>query len=935
MKKVFALLLCLVLASTVLVACQEEEVHTHTYTDEWRYDATDHWRTATCEHVDEVADKGAHVDADQNDICDVCGYIADHTHWFENGWAWNESTHYHKAACGHNVKKDETKHEDTNNDAICDICTYDYDHTHTYDEVWVSVDETGHWHAPTCGHNVAGSDKGAHADANNDGDCDDCGYNGGHEHTYASEWTHTDDEHWREVTCGHTVSVAEKGVHADENGDTTCDVCGFTPEHFHTFEEGWTADVNSHWHPSSCGHDVKKDESGHSGFESDGICDVCSFVVFHLYTVTVEGPEFIKVTAPDGTVSNSFIVKENIEVFFTVEIPDYAKFTQISGATVQGDPTQTENALIYTFRLAGVNSDTNLTVTAPKVSTVEVIVADGKGCLTIEGAFKYAYEDITFNAPIAGKYAIFSTTNPDIPFGIGEMGEDGYPIYDQVYIMNVDVSGDVTVQSRYFPWSVPEGGTMEYTYTVIRVDESLTLTSLVSDGYTLPTNVDTTIYFTAPKAGRYQISSSILGMAWNDYICNSIILEATEDNQLLSFTVRYENSSVPSFAFDCTIVSMEPDPVKLGDNTVTAPYGQYKAIEFVAANAGSYQIKAANPYFRFYIWNETTETMNGQGTTYTVEDMKIGQRVLLFLGLDTFDYDGTDDITDIVSVNYLGYIPPMENGAYAALTDTPNTYVNDEDASIILLTVQNGNQISLDGNTWQDSIEVYCEAYGSVTYWVKSSDGDSEVTVSIQFITYEFTLSVGTQVQSMVPGKEYAVYLAGSADPAYYVDYVLSWNNADVTASYNTMPLTSGGTVDGYSEHYALILIYNGSETADVAFTLTDPYVDDTPDIPAVPTDATLSVGNNSILVVINNFYCEGTRVSFTAPATATYILSAAADEANATVYLVSANGDEMEMISLPYEFSVEEGDVVLFHVSTADVMSAVTDTIELVVEVK
>ena len=101
-------------------------------------------------------------------INDTCGYIKDHTHSFEDTWSWNESTHYHKSACGHNVKQDEAKHKDDNNDAICDVCTYDYDHTHTYDEAWTSNGENGHWHLPSCGHTVDGTDLTAHADENND-----------------------------------------------------------------------------------------------------------------------------------------------------------------------------------------------------------------------------------------------------------------------------------------------------------------------------------------------------------------------------------------------------------------------------------------------------------------------------------------------------------------------------------------------------------------------------------------------------------------------------------------------------------------------------------------------------------------------------------------------------------------------------------------------
>lgn len=931
MKKVFALLLCLLTAVTVLAACrQEEPPHEHTYDSVWLYDETWHWHAATCEHVDEVAEKGEHVDADGNDICDVCGYIADHTHSYDEGWTWNEATHWHKSACGHNVKQDEAKHDDENNDAICDVCTYDYDHTHTYDEAWVSVGENGHWHAPTCGHSVDGSELTAHTDENNDGDCDVCGENGGHEHTYSDAWTSTDDEHWREVTCGHDIPVTDKGVHTDGNGDTTCDTCGYTPEHFHTFADTLSADVNNHWYASTCGHDVKKDEAPHSGHEEDGVCDVCQYVVFHLYTVTVTVPEYVKVYAPDGTETKTFIVKENTPVTFTVAVPTYAEIVEISGAKQDGKPTPDGDYNVYTIKLDGVTKDTAVSVTGNKLSAIEMIVSDGKGTLEIVGAFKYAYEDITFEAPTAGRYMIFSTSHETVQFGLGEMGDDGYPIYTKVYFMDITEPGSVSLQSRYFPWSVPEGGKMDYTYIVAKVDSEITLGSLKADGYTLPTNSDVTVYFTAPKAGRYQISSSTLGMAWNDYICDSIVLTATEDNQKMSFTVRYENSSVASFTFDCNIVSMEAEAMKLGDNTVTAPYGSYYAISVTAEQAGTYMIQAQSPYVDFYIWNDSTGTMNGLGGSYTKENMKKGEKFVLYVTVDIYDYDGTDDITDTLTVTCLGYVPSLSGGAYNAQVGTDNSYISTYEASDFVLSTDGGDEISIDGGkTWHTEIEVNVPANGTITYQVKSASGADTVKVKIERITYEFTLSVGTQTQTMIPGKEYIVTLTGSADPAFYDNYVLTWTDKNVAAAYNGQVIASGATITGYASGYTVVIVYNGATEAAIEFTLTDPYTGGGADTPVGTT--TLLQGSNIVNVTVENYYCEGTTVIFTAPATGTYTLSAAAGEENAEVS-VAANG-VTEALTLPYTFTAEKGEALTFVVSTTAYMTLESDSIDLMLE--
>lgn len=57
--------------SWAFTACKVTE-HTHTYSSDWTYDETYHWRKATCEHSDQVSDKDKHT-FDGNE-CTVCKY---------------------------------------------------------------------------------------------------------------------------------------------------------------------------------------------------------------------------------------------------------------------------------------------------------------------------------------------------------------------------------------------------------------------------------------------------------------------------------------------------------------------------------------------------------------------------------------------------------------------------------------------------------------------------------------------------------------------------------------------------------------------------------------------------------------------------------------------------------------------------------------------
>lgn len=105
-----------------------------------------------------------------------------------------------------------------------------------------------------------------------------------HVHTFADEWTSDAETHWHEATCGHDVK-GDEDVHTfgewnetkpateTEKGskERTCTICGYKEvqdipvvEHVHTFATTWESDENTHWHPATCGHDVKGSEDAHS-----------------------------------------------------------------------------------------------------------------------------------------------------------------------------------------------------------------------------------------------------------------------------------------------------------------------------------------------------------------------------------------------------------------------------------------------------------------------------------------------------------------------------------------------------------------------------------------------------------------------------------------------------------------------------------------------
>lgn len=300
MKKVLIHLL-IVLASIVLVICSctnEPAVHDHTFSQEWVYDDNFHWHSSTCGH-DVISGKANHVwdegivtkeashteDGVRTFSCKTCGYIRTESipaktdaHTFSELWSSNETSHWHASSCGHNVISDSANH--------------------VWDEGVVTKDPTHYEEGEktfTC--SVCNSTRIEKIPAHSDN------------HIYSESWTSDDSFHWHASTCGHYV-ISGKAEHEWNSGVVVkepthfedgvrlyvCTICDKTKVEIlpalveaHIFSEDWTWDNDYHWHVSTCGHDIISDYSEHewtgwtvtvaptclSEGEMTGICAVC------------------------------------------------------------------------------------------------------------------------------------------------------------------------------------------------------------------------------------------------------------------------------------------------------------------------------------------------------------------------------------------------------------------------------------------------------------------------------------------------------------------------------------------------------------------------------------------------------------------------------------------------------------------------------------
>ena len=310
-----------VTGDVTLYAIWENKPHTHTYSTEWSTDSANHWHECTCGDKKDLA---AHVDANNDHNCDVCGWkMSDHTggtatckdkatcticgqkygnlaaHNYKTEWSTDETNHWHECSvCGD--KKDEAAHVDANKDHNCDVCGKKMsDHTggtatckekatcticgqkygelaaHNYKTEW-STDETNHWHeCSVCGDkkDEAAHIPGAAATETTPQTCTICGYviKAALGHTHNFNQKNTSETYLKSAaTCTkkavyyYSCTCGEKGTETFESGELAA----------HAYKTTWSNDNASHWHSCYvCGD--KKDEEVHIDKNKDHNCDVC------------------------------------------------------------------------------------------------------------------------------------------------------------------------------------------------------------------------------------------------------------------------------------------------------------------------------------------------------------------------------------------------------------------------------------------------------------------------------------------------------------------------------------------------------------------------------------------------------------------------------------------------------------------------------------
>ena len=281
---------------SVVIECNATEKNvtvncSHSFDSNWSFDANQHWKECLVNGCDEKSETANHTfDNDCDTTCNVCGYTRTITHSYSEVWSHDDTNHWYECTvCGD--KKDTTAHSGgtatCNEKAICSFCGASYGDF--ADHNYVEKAESQYLKsAATC------VSKAVYYKS-----CSVCGVKSTETFEYGevdpSNHKHTEVRDAKSATC------CEAGYTGD-TWCTDCNTKiasgkAITATGNHVDVDGkWESDGTNHWH--TCYFGTKFDVTAHSGGEATckdkAVCSVCKTAYGKLNASNHKGNTYLK-----------------------------------------------------------------------------------------------------------------------------------------------------------------------------------------------------------------------------------------------------------------------------------------------------------------------------------------------------------------------------------------------------------------------------------------------------------------------------------------------------------------------------------------------------------------------------------------------------------------------------------------------------------------
>ncbi len=470
-----------------------------------------------------------------------------------------------------------------------------------------------------------------------------------HDHTYSDVWETDENNHWHKATCEHTDAIASKGAHKDADNNGECDICGYGDAHVHTYTDAWSSDAEGHWHAGTCeGESVKGQVYPHATKDGDIYCDLCGYEV--AYQITVNAPKYV-------TIGGSTVAYPGEDVTFTASAS--TNFTlAIEGATQVGEPVKEDGVITYTYKVEDLAAHGEATITATRYGFTTEYASDEIEIEVeeIDGWMTGGEAEFTVTIPAAGKYVLIGSVGHEMSLNFYNAdGEWLGAAFD------IEEAGEITVTAKVAVYTTGlELEAVDVTYYLISVEETeLNLgDKLVGDGYTFPAGVEMEVTFVAPEAGLYQITSPVEGLLFNNDL-NICVAYATEAGEEITVYVKQETFEASSYEFIWNIEKLAPTADAIvGENDVTIPYGKYLVLKLVAENAGDYTFAMESGISGVYAYDTEYGFMMSLWDVLTLDE---GEELILYIcNTDDESFDGEDTVADVLTITYSEPAPGID-----------------------------------------------------------------------------------------------------------------------------------------------------------------------------------------------------------------------------------------------------------------------------------